>query len=215
MYILQDQLKRWLKMALPTWRDLRLYLRIQTTAEDGTPNDDPAGTGNGLLAMLHREAVATVRRYLGRPIEAIDRDFVDRVEHQRAYFATTKLVVPETPIDPDSVLITDKNGNAIDSTTYTVDGIYGIIYGNEDISFGDPPYRISCSVGLETHPDFEFIEAMIGSAILDIGANLYQNRSPASTSEASGGGVSVTYGKDGVSPRTATILNGLRQIGWV
>lgn len=202
-------------MALPTWVDLKIYIKAQTNAEDGSPTDGPVGTGNGLLAMIMAESQAMVERYIGRYLAATDKTYVDRLGAKRAYFIPTRLQVPMTPVDPDSVSITDKNGLVVDPTTYTVDGLLGQVIANEDISFGAPPYTIACTVGLATHPDYPNIEPIVRAAILDIAANLYQSRNPASVTEAAGGGVSVTYGKDGIAPRTLELLRSIRQIGWV
>jgi hypothetical protein len=94
----------------------------------------------------------------------------------------------------DALELTDDDGDVlVEDSDYRIDLRTGRITGINR-GFATWPYSITATVGLSAHPDYELrIEPVINAAILDLAADLYQRRSPAATSESTGGGVSTSY----------------------
>lgn len=172
-------------MALPSSSDLKTYLRIQSTAEDT------------LLASLVTRATALAEGVLGRPITTVaDLAMVDEADTLVAYGAVTKLLVPVTPYDTASLVITDADGTALVVTTdYRVGNAWtGEVFASEGSAFTNGPYTLTADVGLATASDYSTrIEPLIGAAIIDIAADLWHRRNPGAATESTGGGVSTTY----------------------
>lgn len=192
-------------MSLPTGADLQTYLRIETDAEDN------------LLNVLVAQATAAAIAYLGRPLATQSRTWIDDGQALRAWSSLATLLVPVTPFDPTSLVITDTDGTAlVADTDYRTplanDALVGAMPG---VSFDNPPYTLTADVGLalSTSPDYAtVIEPTVSAAILDIAADLYQRRNPTATSESSGGGVSTSYGDSGLPKRAEALLASWRAV---
>lgn len=189
-------------MALPSVSDLKTYLRKEdTTAEDA------------LLTQLLARAGAAVRRYLDRPIEAATKTYVIQGDSARAWPQFTKLIVPDTPLDPDSVEILDTDGNQVDPALYTVDGEVGVIRAVAGEAFRAFPYEVTADVGLAIADDYATVaEPLLGAAILDYAAELYQHRNPLATQESELG-ITTSYANDGLPMRVRVALSALRRAG--
>lgn len=187
-------------MALLTLVQLKAYLRKDTTNEDT------------LLTELLAEATAMAEVYLDRPIATLaNQSYVDRAETTRLYAAPRSLRIPVTPVDPDSVTVTDVDGVVSDTGDYTVDAWSGLVTGVSGIMWTNGPYTLTADVGLETDARYAtVIEPLVNALIRDLAADLYQHRNPASQSEAAGGGVSVAYTANGLPRRTAAMVQAFR-----
>lgn len=174
-------------MALPTVEDLRLYLRVETDAEDA------------LLAALLDEALAAARAYVRRPV--IARESTQIATRHRARDPLTGawgdvLHVPAGPLG-GTVVVTDGTGAEVDALTYTVDATAGVLAPVAPAAWGAGPYTVTADVGLSAHPDWDTdIEPVVAAAIRRWVAVEYQRRNPAASSESAGGGVATGYGRD-------------------
>ncbi len=188
-------------MSLPSVADCKAYLKIENTAEDA------------LLAQLLARATMLSQNRIGCPIQAASRSFVDEASTQVFYsHGPTSLIVPVTPIDPDTLDITDQDGNDVDSDDIRADARTGIIKYLDGSSFDNGPYTIECDVGLSLLDDYAtMIEPIVSSAIIDFVADLYQRRNPGARAEAAAGGVRVDWGPDGIPPRVCEVLDSLRR----
>ena len=197
-------------MALPVLDDCKLYLRIEHDADD---------------TLLERELVgafADVQAYLRVPILAEERTFTVERETQSLYRTMTKLHLPMYPIAAESssiaaIEITDDDANVlVEGTDFRVDLRTGIVYGlsaSNFVPFGAWPYTIVCYVGLDARADYATaVEPILFTAILDVVADRYQRRSPAASSETTGGGVSTSYGEFGLPTRVIQRLASLRMV---
>ena len=158
-------------MALPTVADLKSYLRIETTREDV------------LLTALIARARVMFEVMVDTPIEAEAQTAVDRCAALDV--PITSLVFPRRPCAVTSIL--DMDGATVDPTTYTTDGLAGLIYANTGVTFPYAPYTITANVGLSLRADYARIEPIIAAAILDLAADLYQRRTPGATMESAAG----------------------------
>jgi hypothetical protein len=172
-------------MAALTVANCKDYLKIEHTAED-TP----------LIAWLASSSAA-VQAELGVPIYLEEREFV--LEQPIGACSVRKLFVPLYPIAPASssvaeLEIVDGSGNTlVEDTHYRVNLRTGVVTAISG-SFASFPYTITCSVGLEALDEFDTsVEPVVNAAILDTLADRYQRRSPAATTEATGGSVSQSY----------------------
>lgn len=184
-------------MALPTTTDLKSYLRIQTSAEDT------------LLTLLLTNAQAMVEAHMGRPITAIARTFVDEAKTMTAYGVVTKLLVPVTPVDWSTLVVTDDDGTVlVEDEDYRVGDMWtGEIHAETGMSFSVRPYTIDAEVGLSVDPEYSTrIEPVLSLAILDIASDLWHRRNPNAATESTGGGVSATYVGTGIPQRVRDAL---------
>lgn len=199
-------------MALPELADLKRYVKKQTGDEDT------------LLTALLASATAAVRAFVRRPLIAEPRTFTLTRPHDSLYRTVTVLHLPIYPAQaPDSsgdggVVITDTDGTElVEETDYTVDlrtgRIDGVSGGTSGMfPFSGWPYTVTATVGLSALDEYETdIEPVLFQAILDVAADLYQRRSPAATSETTGGGVSTSY-TGGVPQRVADLLLPFRMV---
>lgn len=184
-------------MALPAANDLKTYLRILTTAEDT------------LLASLMTRAQAQVEGFLQRPIIAAAVTDTICLEE-----AGTTLILPRWPVETDTVTLTDPDGDAVADTDYTV-ALNGVITAADDVTFALGEWTAAYTQGWSAHPRYDDLyEPLIGAAILDMAADLYERRNPAIAQDASGGGVSRTW-KGGVAERIRDTLRPmLRMEAW-
>jgi len=189
-------------MSLPTLNDLKDHLRIP----QGAHGQDT------LLTDKLAQATGRVRSYLCTPITAEEKTFRDPAETAVVYGAILELVLPEGPVDPDEDLtVVDADGDTVAATDYELDAELAVIRAVPGRSFGNGPYQITATVGLSADPDYStVIEPVVRAAILDLGADLYQQRNPASMTESAGGGVSVSYAAGGLPARTASMLEQYR-----
>ena len=196
-------------MALPDRDQLKLYLRIQSDAEDT------------LLDALLASAIAQVRAFVRRPLVAEARTFVLTKPWDALYRTVTTLHLPIYPVaaedsNTSAAEITDNDGTVlVEATDYTIDLRTGLIAGLTSSAlfpFGVWPYSITATVGLSALPEYDAeIEPVLSQAILDVAADLYQRRSPAATSETTGGGVSTSY-SGGLPARVADLLTPFRMV---
>jgi hypothetical protein len=194
-------------MADVTVADLKLVLKIQTSAEDA------------LLTAILASAKAAVRGELGRDIEVTERTFTDEAESHRAYGLVRHLLIPPQylPLDleDDSAqslapVVMDADGLVLDpAVDYRVGMVWeSLIRARPGIAFSNPPYTITVNCGLAADPDYATrIEPAINQAILDAAADLYHFRSPSAASETTGGGVSQTRGEWGLPARVEALLS--------
>ncbi|SRR5581483_11014243 len=203
-------------MALPTWQDLKVLLRVQTTAEDGAPTDTPPGTGNGLLARLLERARAEVEAYLQRPIIAEPQTATDRADSLKVWGVIDELLFPMSPIAPTPApVILDTDGLTVDPATYDVDYLGGRFLARRGVSFDNGPYTITATAGLSAHPRYAQMEPIVAAAILDVAVDRYVRREAALLHESAGGGVSRSYDpKTGLPLRVVESLARLRRLGW-
>jgi hypothetical protein len=174
-------------MTLVAKAELKEYLRIQGTAEDT------------LLDALIARAIGMVEAFVRRPIEAEERTFVMGRPSEYATAAIRAIHVPIYPVavadsSISGLTLTDDEGDTlVEDSDYRLDVRTGRITGING-AFATWPYTIVATVGLSAHPNYtDRIEPVMNVAIIDIAADLYQRRSPAATSESTGGGVSSSY----------------------
>ena len=181
-------------MALPTVANLKDYLRIESTAEDV------------LLAALLLRAQAMVENWTDTPITAYAQTAIDRAEFGSLY-PPTSLIFPRRPCTVTAV--TDADGVTVLSSTYTLDGLSGMIYGKTGVSFPDGPYTITANVGLSLRTDYARLEPLLSSAIIDLAADLYQRRTPGAATETAAG-TSITW--DASRDTVARVMYTLRML---
>lgn len=188
-------------MSLPTVSDLKGYLRIETAAEDAD------------LTRILAQATARVKTFLEIPIEAAELTGEDDAWDEEVYGVITQLLVPWHPFDPESLVITDANGDEVDSETYTIpDPINdAIVRAKPGIAFPSGPYTFTADVGWDLHPNFATeIEPLINSAIIDLASDIYNKRSPDLASESESG-ISMSFKGAGVPDRVKSTLMPLKQ----
>jgi len=189
-------------MALPTAADLAAYLRIESEAQTAE---------SALLTALILRATAMLEAWLDTPILAISGEYVDEATSEDR--AVTRLLVPVTPLDGDSLTVTDADGTTLDATGYRVKNLTGEVIGLGGTVFANPPYTLACDVGLELHPQYiDRIEPVLSAAILDVAADLYHARNPRAASESAGGGASTTYVNQALPERVQVALQPYRNV---
>jgi hypothetical protein len=192
-------------MALLTVADVKNYMRIDGTAEDA------------MLATWLLQCKALIESFIGRPITAELRTFILDQDPFRPYHA--RLFVPMYPIALEdssagtAVLeITDVDTTVlVEDTDYRLNRLTGELLalsaGSVGAYFVGYPLTITAYVGLSADPSYSNrIEPAINAALLDLMADRYQRRSPAATSETTGGGISTSYDTVGIPPRVKAIL---------
>lgn len=185
-------------MALPTATDAKLYLRIETTAEDT------------LVAALLTRAQALIEQELGYPLTAAARTHVDYEERDN-YGQRPRLALPG-PFKTSSPtpLVSDKNENPVDSSDYIADARGMRLLAAEGVVFCARPYTIVATVGLSAHPDYSAkLEAVVSDAIIALVAHLYLNRNPAASSENDEGGTSKVVQLGRIPTAVMDIINEL------
>lgn len=191
-------------MALPSLTELKQYLRVETDAEDAVITD--------VLAS----ATAWAEGLIGKPITAEERTLVvDGATYDD--YGRHQFYLPVWPVSVDSedvAVITDKNGDTVDDSTYTVDARTGLFQTVVGEHWRAAPFSVVATVGLSVHPDYATkIEPKVRSLILGCAAILYKQRNPNAVSDSSGAGVSVSYGDHALPPyleQIATLLRGSR-----
>lgn len=180
-------------MPLPVLADLKAYLRVESTAEDTVLT--------GLLAR----AKAMVEGFLRRPITAVSRSMVVN--------GYGTLHLPLYPVNPTGLTVHDVDATLVGASTYRIDQATGMIIADADEYFDNGPYTIVAEVGLSLHEDYaSVIEPVLSQAIIDVAADIYQHRNPASTNESTAG-VSVSYPDYGMPSRVAIALAPYRRTG--
>lgn len=179
-------------MALPTYVDLKTYLRIETTEEDA------------LLTVLITRATAMLETWIDVPIVARSRTVFDWVDGQAA---ARSLIFPSRPIG--SVTVVDGAGTLVPATDYLVDETSGIMYGKNGYTFVDGPYQVTAFCGLSLRSDYAMLEPLISGMIIDLAADLYQRRTPGASSET-GAGTSISW--DASRETVARIMKSLRAL---
>lgn len=184
-------------MALPTIVELKGLLRIQSTAEDT------------VLTLLLAQATALVEGMIGRPITAIARTFVDEAQTQQVYGHVTKLLVPVTPVDWSTLVVTDVDLTVlVEDEDYRVGDVWtGEIFAMPGIAFANGPYTLDAEVGLSFTAEYAArMEPVISLGILDLACDLWHRRNPAAQAEGAGGGVYTQYASGGIPQRVRDIL---------
>lgn len=170
-------------MALPTVQDVKDYLRIETTAEDV------------LLAQLLARAIGRIEGSVGKSLTTESVIWYDDVQSFKLYGAPKSLLLKYVPIDPDSVVITDGEGETVVSTDYIVRQDIGQIVGVPGVVFATGPYQMALTAGFGTSPKYATVwEPLINAIIIDVTAFLYQQRTPGASIEGASG-TSVNYGQ--------------------
>lgn len=177
-------------MALPTYVDLKSYLRIETTEEDA------------LLTVLLTRATAMLETWIDVPIVARSRTVIDRAEGLNP---ARSLIFPGRPIA--SVTVVDGNGALV--TDYTVDAASGLIYATNGYRFVEGPYQLTAFCGLSLRSDYAMLEPLISGMIIDLAADLYQRRTPGASSET-GAGTSISW--DASRETVARVMKSLRAL---
>jgi hypothetical protein len=188
-------------VSLPDAAALKRALKIEHTAEDT------------LVAELLARAIGLVQGYIGTPITAAEVVFVDEADYTMATKVGVKtLLIPKTPVDPESVAITDAQDTALDLADLRVDGETGTVRYRDGSRFANGPYEITCAVGLSAHRRYavEF-EPIVSAAIVDTVSDLYARRNPSQQSEGVGGGRSTAFALDGLPKRVQDSLDRIRQ----
>lgn len=180
-------------MALPTAADLKSYLRIESNAEDA------------LLTALMARAKAMLEAWIDVPITAEMQTAVDRATTEST--PITSLIFPRRPIASASV--TDKNGTSVNVNSYSVDGVAGMLYAKQGITFPYGPYTIQALCGLTLLPNYARLEPVLSECIIDLAADLYQRRTPGASSE-NAAGTSITW--DASRETIARIMKTLRTL---
>lgn len=173
----------------------------------------PDSSESALLTIYRAEALARIIAYIGRPIEATTRTFRDPAATHVAYGVVARLSLPEWPVDPESVTVTDQDGAAVPADEYTVQGDEGFIEAVSGGSFSNGPYSVEADVGLATSSRYaaEF-EPIVNGAILDLVADKYHRRNPGASSENAAGGLSRSYFADEIPPAIRARLDALRLV---
>lgn len=189
-------------MSLPDVAALKRVLKIEHTAEDT------------LVGELLARALGLVQGYLGCPITAAEVAFVDEADYTMANKVGVKtLLIPKTPVDAESVAVTDKDETALDLDDLRVDGEVGTIRYRDGSRFANGPYEITCNVGLSAHRRYSVeFEPIVSAAIVDTVSDLYYRRNPSQQTHVAGGGTSSTFSiLDGLPKRVQDSLNRIRQ----
>lgn len=190
-------------MALPTLAIIKAILKIQTTAEDA------------LLQLMLDRACALIVAYLGRPYEARETTWVDDGGLVRAYGSLRSLMIPVGPIDPETLVIEDADGEELVVVDeYRLPSAWdGVVRSASGLSFGNAPYQLTADVGLSADPDYTtVIEPVLSQAVIDCVSDWYQRRSPNATNESTGGGVGTSYDLAGLPERVCMALSPYKAI---
>jgi hypothetical protein len=190
-------------VALPSFDELKAYLRVTTDVE------------NDLIAQINDGAQAWIRGYYGVPLDSDSRLFRGlwpKVGVQRLW--NTRLIVPIHPCS-DTAAITDADGTTVTSTTYYVDPRTGYVEAKRNVTFDNPPYDITVDVGWAEHPDYDVaVDPILRQGVLWAASTYYRNRNVAAIYEQSGGQVSITYTTEEIPPLLRAQLSGLRDNAW-
>jgi len=188
---------------LPVLADLKAFVRAADS-----------GTEDALLEQLLDRALGAAQSFLSEPITAIPQTFL--------IFGTGEprrtIVLPVADIDlTQPVTVTGRSGTTVPSTQYAVIADMGIVARTDCLLFCDWPYTVSLTWGLSARPDFTVAAApVVGQAILDIAADLFQRRNPVASVESAGGGVSAQYfvklGASGLPARAEAALQPFRRV---
>jgi hypothetical protein len=170
-------------MPLPDDAAVIAYLKLETAAE------------SALVTQLRARAEALVRLFLaseGVIVEATAKTYEDVCADRDANGAPTSLLIPDTPVKlaTPAPVVTGASGAVVDPATYRVHPETGRIRGRAGVTFTDGPYAIAATVGLGARSDYTTVaEPVLGAAIIDLVADLFQRRNPAAQGEGAGGGV--------------------------
>lgn len=189
-------------MALPDLIDAKAYLRLDTDVEDE------------LIDAALATAQALVQQVLKVPLTSEARTFQGR-RAQRGYRGEPqeRLTVPVQPCDATAT-ITDVDGDAVDSDTYTIDARTGWINAERLETFDNGPYTVAIDVGYQFDPNYDAdVEPLLRQAILDLTSDIYSRRNAGAIYEQSGGQVSITYTEADIPARTQMLLRALRLRG--
>lgn len=166
-------------MTLPTGADLGAYLRL----------DDADLTAEAtLLNSLISRGIAILESALTFPILSTPYTYVDQSQSGLQLDGPPRvLMFPVRPIDKTSVVITDRNGLAVDPTTYTIADQQGFIRANYGVVFPTGPYTMTTNIGAQFLWNYAAsVEAALSQAVIDIAADLYERRSPGAHQEGAG-----------------------------
>lgn len=176
-------------MTLATKTEVKQYLRLGGTTPASYTAEDT------LLDSLIARAKGKIEQLTGKSILGEEVTWVDDAESLRTYGAPTRLVLVYTPIDADSLVITDRDSTVIDAATYDVRQDIGMVVlkgssltGDAPLTFNNGPYRLACTAGLAFDPNYaDRIEPIISGLIVDLVTFYYQQRTPGASAEGASG----------------------------
>ena len=188
-------------MALPTAADFKSYARIQTDAEDY------------LISLLLKRAYGVCESFMGKPIARTASVYYDEARTERWKSGGVMMLIPPVfPFDISTLVVTDRDGVVVASSTYYVDPQSYLIISKSDntANFELGPYCISVVVGIATSPTYVTREEpVLSQCILDVALMYYQQRTPNATSEAAGGST-VSYNSESLPTRVKALLSQVR-----
>lgn len=198
---------------LVTVAKAKSYLRIETDAEDD------------LIADLIVRAEAEIEVVVGQSLTKREVVWIDDALTLRIPGAVVNLLLGSVPIDEETFVVTDGNGDVVDPDTYQIRQDIGQVcargYGEASLGvgsltlFGIGPYRMTCTAGFATGANYATRELpMIQASVIDYVGMLYQQRTPGASTEGASG-TRVTYEVDeatGLPKRIARALRKLRGI---
>jgi hypothetical protein len=191
-------------VALVTLAECKQYLRVQGTAEDA------------VITLMRTAAIAAIQQFIRRPITAELRTMVVDAD---PYRLTSRFFLPIYPVAVEDssagiadIVVTDVDGvDLVQDTDFRFNRLTGEFLALSEGALGayfiTYPFTVTAYVGLSADPNYaERIEPAINAAILDIVSDRWHRRSPASTNESTGGGVSSSYDGGGLPMRVKEML---------
>lgn len=196
--------------AIVTVQDVKDYLRIETDAEDA------------LLAELIVEATGLVQAMVGPSLTHASVTWYDDAETMRLNTGITNLQLKFTPIDEDTLVITDCNDEVVPADSYVIRQDEGLVKAKTSNfsqgpawSFSMGPYKLTCVAGYEFADQYATVLLpLIKSLLTDYTAFLWQQRTLGSSSEKAAG-TTVTFVVDqptGLPERVARNIRRLRRV---
>lgn len=191
-------------MPLPDRDLVKLYLRIENDEEDA------------LVDSFIASATAFITEFVGRPLEATEREFVIEGPGRTwdGWPSCTSFFLPLYPVQIEDssgplTVITDADDEAV--TDFRVDAVTGRIIATNNTAFSNFPLTVTATVGLDLLEDYATrVEPKLSQALLDLCADWYQRRNPGALAEGAGGGVITQWQTLGVPERICKQLEPYR-----
>jgi len=193
---------------LPTLDDLKVscHIDLSDTSVDGE------------LAALMAAAESIVQQKTGVPVADtvyVELDDTTQSQPTATFSSPMSLLLARRPVAllPYPV-VSGFDGTLVDPTTYRLDPLSGILYGNPGTYFGQGPYTITYHAGLVNHPEWATKYRAIASLVIrNIVAWLFDSPNPALKTVGAGGGVTQSFDTSGLPPRICTLLSALPGAG--
>ena len=189
---------------LPTLDDLKIACHVELT--DASQDGVIAALGAAAESIIQLKTYNSVGDTL-----YVEVDDTPRTQPMASFSPPTSLWFKHRCIDVITTppVVTAMDGSTVDPTTYRVDPLVGVAYGNYGIYFGFGPYTMTYHAGLIHHPQWTTLyRAIAAQAIRDITAWLFSQPNPGVKVVAAGGGVSESY-VDGLPGRICQLLSAL------